>query len=189
VKKNTHKYRANRNRSSAVQLYHLTSVQHCVLADCTRTAILGWLLTDPAVEQQARRLEYKATNILGFGFSRFATMAINQFGAGYRPRSVAQGVVFPLTIAECFALANDIEMEMATDIQLYAAGLIAAHSPYGQPEVCSRDWRTYVAMLAALDLSIDHAACGWRDLVRRRLRPFRCAVAAAQADIDLVTAE
>jgi hypothetical protein len=80
-------------------------------------------------------------------------------------------------------------MEMATDIQLYAAGLIAAHSPYGQPEVCSRDWRTYVAMLAALDLSIDHAACGWRDLVRKRLRPFRCAVAAAQADIDLVTAE
>jgi hypothetical protein len=168
--------------------YRLTSAQRSVLANCTRTAVIGWLLTDPEVEQQARRLEHKATNILGFGFSRFATMAIAEFGAGYRPGSVLHGVRFPLSIAEVSALANDIEMEMANDDELFAAGLIAAHSPYGQPEVCSRDWRTYVAMLAALGLSIDHVTTnGWRDEVRTRLRPFRRAVAAAAC--ELVAAE
>ena len=88
---------------------------------------------------------------------------------------------FPLSIAEVSALANDIELELATDGQLYAAGIIAAHSPYGQPEVRSRDWRTYVAMLAALGLSIDHGPCpgGWRHLVRDRLQPFRRAAAAS----------
>jgi hypothetical protein len=159
--------------------YRLTSAQRCVLADCTRAALVGWLLTDPAVDRSARRIEYKATGILGFGFSRFVTMAMNEFGPGYRPGSVLSGIRFPLSIAEAAALANDIELEMATDDQLHAAGVIAAHSPYGQPEVCSRDWRTYVAMLAALGLSIDDEGCGWRDLVRDRLHLFRHAVAAA----------
>jgi hypothetical protein len=56
--------------------YRLTSAQRCVLADCTRTALVGWLVTDPAVEGKARRIQYKATGILGFGFSRFVTMAV-----------------------------------------------------------------------------------------------------------------
>src|SRR5687768_10399741 len=110
--------------------YHLTSAQRRVLADCTRAAIVGWLLTDPAVERKARRLEYRATGILGFGFSRFTTMAMTEFGADYRPGSVLPGVRFPLSIKEAAALANDIEMEMAADDQLHAAGVIAAHSPY-----------------------------------------------------------
>jgi len=122
--------------------FRLTSAQRCVLADCTRAAILGWMLTDPDVGQQARRLEYKATSILGFGYSRFANLAMNEIGADYRPRSTTPGIRFPLSIAEAFALANDIELEMATDDELHCAGLIAAYSPYGQPEVCSRDWRT-----------------------------------------------
>jgi hypothetical protein len=45
--------------------YRLTSAQRCVLADCTRAALVGWLLTDPAVDRSARRIEYKATGILG----------------------------------------------------------------------------------------------------------------------------
>jgi hypothetical protein len=161
--------------------YRLTSAQRCVLADCTRAAILGWLLTDPDVGQQARRLEYQATNILGFSFSRFAGPALTEFGAAYRPRSITPGIVFPLSIAEAFALANDIELEIATDDELHCAGLIAAYSPYGQPEVCSRDWRTHVAALKALGLSVDCPALStpWRDQVRDRLRPFRRAVAAA----------
>lgn len=171
--------------------FRLTSAQRCVLADCTRAAILGWLLTDPEVGQQARRLEHKATSILGFGYSRFATMAMNQIGSDYRPRSTTAGIVFPLTIAESFALANDIEMEMATDDELFSAGLIAAYSPYGQPEVCSRDWRTHVAALAALGLTVDcpplpDGGC-WRDIVRDRLGAFRRAVAAASS--TLVAAE
>lgn len=171
--------------------YRLTSAQRCVLADCTRAAILGWLLTDPDVGQQARRLEHKATSILGFGFSRFAKLAMNQIGEDYRPRSVTAGVVFPLTIAESFALANDIELELATDDELFCAGLIAAYSPYGQPEVCSRDWRTHVAALAALGLTVDcpplpDGSC-WRDIVRDRLVAFRRAVAAAST--ELVAAE
>jgi hypothetical protein len=161
--------------------YRLTSAQRCVLADCTRTAIVGWLLTDPDCDQIARRWEYKATTILGFSFSRFTTMAMNHLGNDYRPGSVVPDCRFPLSIAEVSALANDIELELATDDQLYAAGIIAAHSPYGQPEVGLRDWRTYVAMLAALGLSIDHGPCpgGWRHLVRDRLQPFRRAAAAS----------
>src|SRR3954468_15577066 len=122
--------------------YRLTSAQRCVLADCTRTALVGWLLTDPDCDQIARRWEYKATTILGFSFSRFITQAIQHLGDDYRPGSVVPDCRFPLSIAEVSALANDIEMELATDDQLYAAGVMAAHSPYGQPEVGSRDWRT-----------------------------------------------
>ena len=133
--------------------YRLTSAQRCVLADDTRAAVLGWLLTDPDVGQQARRIEGKATTIVGFSFSRFASMALDEIGSDYRPRSTTPGIVFPLTIAEGFALANNIELEMANEDQLSAAGLIAAYSPYGQPEVCSRDWRTHVGCLAALGLS------------------------------------
>lgn len=171
--------------------FRLTSAQRCVLADCTRAAILGWLLTDPNVGQQARRLEHKATNIVGFGFSRFATMAMNEIGSDYRPQSVTPGIQFPLSIAEAFALANDVEMEMATTDELYCAGLIASYSPYGQPEVCSRDWRTHVAALAALGLSVDCPSLprSWRDIVREQLRPFRRAVAAAAVTVELVPAE
>jgi hypothetical protein len=104
--------------------YRLTSAQRCVLADCTRTALVGWLVTDPAVEGKARRIQYKATGILGFGFSRFVTMAVTEFGADYRPGSVLPGVHFPLSLAEAAALANDIELEMATDGQLHAAGVM-----------------------------------------------------------------
>ena len=75
--------------------YRLTSAQRCVLADCTRAALVGWLLTDPAVDRSARRIEYKATGILGFGFSRFVTMAMNEFGPGYRPGSVLSGDSLP----------------------------------------------------------------------------------------------
>jgi hypothetical protein len=170
--------------------FRLTSAQRCVLADNARAAILGWLLNDPDVGQQARRLEYKATGILGFGYSRFATMAMNEIGTEYRPRSTP-GVVFPLSIAEAFALANDIELEMATDDELFCAGLMAAYSPYGQPEVCSRDWRTHVAALAALGLTVDcpplpDGGC-WRDIICDRLSAFRRAVAAASS--TLVAAE
>ena len=171
--------------------FRLTSAQRCVLADNTRAAILGWLLTDPDVGQHARRLEHKSTNIVGFGFSRFAAMAMAEIGKDYRPRSVTPGIVFPLSIAEAFALANDIELEMATDEELFSAGLIAAYSPYGQPEVCSRDWRIHVAGLKALGLSVDCPPLpdgrSWRDVVHDRLGAFRRAVAAASS--TLVAAE
>ena len=68
---------------------------------------------------------------------------------------------------------------MATDDQLIATGIIAAHCPFGQPEVCSRDWRTYIAMLTALGLSMDEARPDWRAEVKDRLRAFRRAVATA----------
>ena len=86
----------------------------------------------------------RATSLLGFGFSRFTTMAANHFGSDYRPRRPGSTDTFPLSIAEAAALANDVELEMATDDQLHAAALIAAHSPYAQPEIRGRDWRTYL---------------------------------------------
>ena len=156
--------------------HDLTRAQRCVLADCVRVSLIGWLVTDPAVDRKARRLEARATGLLGFGFSRFAQMSINEIGATYRPRSTTHGVVFPLSIAESFALANDIELDMAGEDQIAAAGLIAAHSPYSRPEAGSRDWWTYLAVLDVLGLAAASDACDWHVLVRERLRPFRHAV-------------
>src|SRR3954453_8605128 len=112
--------------------YRLTSAQRCILSDCVRSALAGWLLTDPHHGQDARRWQYKATTVLGFSFSRFASMAMNAAGVEYRPVSPASRANFPLSIKETVSLVNDIELEMSTDDELLAAGIIAAHSPYGQ---------------------------------------------------------
>jgi hypothetical protein len=168
--------------------YRLTSAQRCIMADCCRNALLGWLLTDAEISQKVRRIEYKSTTISGFSFSRFLDMASSEIGDDYRPHSVNRSVRFPLSIREVAALANDIELQLATDDELWAAGAIVAHSPYGAPEVCSRDWRAYVGALAALGLSIDDDRPDWREQVRTRLHGFRRDVAAA-AVADLVAAE
>jgi hypothetical protein len=165
--------------------YRLTSAQRCVLADCVRGALTGWLLTDPVVGQMTRRMEYKATTVMGFSFSRFVSAAIDQLGASYHPQSPGFAADFPLGIAEAVVLANNIELEMATESELSAAGIIAAHSPLGQPEVCGRDWRTYTSMLTALGLSINDDCPHWRDEVRDRLLTFRRAVAAAAVSIPV----
>jgi hypothetical protein len=143
------------------------------------------LLTDPVVGQMARRMEYKATTICGFSFSRFATAAINELGASYHPRSPGSAADFPLGIAEAVALSHDIEMQMATDEQLHAAGLIAAHSPLGQPQVCGRDWRPYTAALEVMGLSIDDDCPDWRNEVRTYLHAFRRAVQTASVSDQL----
>ena len=157
----------------------ITEAQRCLLADCTRSAIVGWLLTDPQTSQAARRIEHQVTSILGFSFSRFASAAIVQFGGDYRPQSVASDARFPASITEAAALANTIEMDLASPDDLKAAALIAAYSPYGQPEVGTRDWRTYVTALQAIGLWIDEGHPGWREDVEKCLSSFRQAVAAA----------
>src|SRR5918994_1109626 len=80
--------------------YRLTSAQRCVLADCVRTGLVGWLITCPVAGQRCRILQARATSVLGFGFSRFTTMAANHFGADYRPRRPGSTDTFPLSIAE-----------------------------------------------------------------------------------------
>ena len=65
--------------------YRLTSAQRWVLADCVRTSLVGWLITCPVAGQRCRILQARATSLLGFGFSRFTTMAANHFGSDYRP--------------------------------------------------------------------------------------------------------
>jgi hypothetical protein len=165
--------------------YHLTSQQRCVLSDCVRSALVGWLLTDPHHHQSARGWQYKATTVAGFSFSRFVTMAMNEAGSEYRPVSPASRANFPLGISETAALCNDIELEIAGDGELLAAGIIAAHSPFGQPSVCSRDWRTYTAALKALGLSIDDDRPNWRLEVRAILYGFRMAVQAASVSDHL----
>lgn len=159
----------------------LTSAQRCLLAECVRGAMVGWLLTDPHASHKARRFEHKATSILGFGFFRFVNLCMVEFGPDYRPRSPASDSFFPLSIVEAAILANHVEMEMATDDELKSAGLVAAHSPYGQPSVGSRDWRTYVATMEVLGLFMDEERPDWRQDVRNHLRPFYEAVAAAHA--------
>ncbi len=161
--------------------YRLTSVQRCVLADCVRTGLVGWLITCPVAGQQCRIFQARATSLLGFGFARFTAMAAHYFGSVYRPCRPGSTVPFPLSIAEAAALANDVELEMAGDDQLHAAALIAAHSPYAQPEIRSRDWRTYVTMLAEIGIDPWTGDPAWGREVRDRLRPFRRAVAASRA--------
>jgi hypothetical protein len=168
--------------------YRLTSAQRCMLSDCVRGALMGWLLSDPDVGPAARRIEHMATTIVGFSFSRFVDMAVAEIGGDYRPRSFVSNARFPLTVHETAALAAGIEMHMSSEDQIVAAGMIACHSPYGQPSVGTRDWRTYIAALAALGLSISDERPGWREEVRERLHAFRRAVAAA-AVADLVAAE
>jgi hypothetical protein len=165
-------------REDSAMPYHLTSAQRCVLADSVRAGLLGWLLTCPVAGRQSRILEGKATNILGFGFSRFATLAATHFGKDYHPRCIT-GAEFPLSISEASALANDIELGFATPDQLRAAGLIAAFSPYGQPEVGSRDWRAYLTALDVIGLDLWGGDPTWKEQVTERLRPFRRAVAAS----------
>ena len=161
--------------------YRLTSAQRCVLADCVRAGLVGWLITCPVAGRQCRLLQARATNVLGFGFSRFATMAAHHLGSGYRPHCPGSPAPFPLSIAEAAALANDVELGFATDDQLHAAALVAARSPYAQPEVRGRDWRTYVTLLAEVGIDPWAGDPAWREQVRDRLRPFRRAVAASHA--------
>jgi hypothetical protein len=169
----------------------LTSAQRCVLADSTRAAVLGWLINDPQVQVRALRIANKATTIGGFSFSRFADMAIAEIGGDFRPGSSTPDLRllrFPLSLTEVVALANDIELEIATDDEMYCAGLIVAHSPYGQPAIGSPEWRNYLSVTKALKLPIDYDASDWREIVRDRLRAFRRAVAAAAVS-HLVPAE
>jgi hypothetical protein len=161
--------------------YRLTSTERCVLADCVRTGLVGWLITCPVAGQRCRILQARATSLLGFGFSRFTTMVANHFGSDYRPRRSGSTDPFPLSISETAALANDVELELAGDDQLHAAALIAAHSPYAQPEIRGRDWRTYVTMLAEIGIDPWAGNPTWNREVRDRLRPFRRAVAASHA--------
>jgi hypothetical protein len=162
--------------------YRLTSAQRCILADCVRSAWVGWMLSDPRSGESARRWQYKATTMLGFSFSRFATAAMNELGPFFTAKSPASDAYFPLTIREVVTLASMVELEMATDISLHSAGIIAAHSPFGQPEVCGRDWRTFTSMLSALGLSIDDDRPNWREEVRHELRFFAMDVSAAAAE-------
>ncbi|UEM08239.1 hypothetical protein JL101_036470 (plasmid) [Skermanella rosea] len=162
-------------------MIRITTSQRLVLADCTRLGLVGWLVTDPVVGHKARRFEHMATTIGGFRFSRFATLAMNELGPDYMPKSPASAMTFPLSIAEAAALANDIELELATPEQLHAAALIAAFSPYGQPEVGTRDWRSYVSVLNVLGVFVDEGYPNWRAEVESALRPFCRAVASSYA--------
>jgi hypothetical protein len=152
-----------------------------MLAECVRGAIVGWLVTCPQAGQIARRIQYQATTVSGFSFSRFTHHAIRAFGHDYQPVCPGTNRPFPLSISEAVALANDLEMELANDDEIYAAGLIAAHSPFGQPQVCSAEWRSYVGVMRALDVPFLDGDPTWKAKVRDRLRPFRRAVAAAQS--------
>lgn len=161
--------------------YRLTSAQRLTLADCVRLGLVGWLLTDPKAGPRARLIQGRATTMLGFGFSRFATLASAEFGEDYRPKCPVSPDEFPLSITEACALANDIELEIATPDQLFAAGLVAAHSPFAQPEVRGRDWRSYLGALAALGIDWMGGDPTWKQQASARLRPFQRAVAAAYA--------
>jgi hypothetical protein len=157
--------------------YRLTSTQRRILADCVRAGLVGWLLTCPVAGQQCRLLQARSTTILGLSFSRFVTAAGNHFGRDYHPHCPGSAGMFPLSIEEACALANDIELEIATDDEIHAAALIAAHSPFAQPEIRGPDWHPYTGILAELGIGMDGDPA-WKQRVRDRLRAFRRHVAA-----------
>jgi hypothetical protein len=112
----------------------LTEAQRLLLADSVRVGLVGWLVTCPQAGLTARALKRRATTPLSFSFSRFATAAAAAFGAGYRPkRPTGADGDFPLSLAEAVALANDIELDLADEAALRAAGEIVVHSPFAQP--------------------------------------------------------
>jgi hypothetical protein len=162
----------------------LTSDQKLLLAECVRNALAGWLVvTCPRSRPVALRIQSQFTTIAGFSFSRFIHAATRAFGPGYHPTCPGTGREFPLSIVEAVALANDVELELASDDELFAAALIAAHSPYGQPQVGSTDWKTYVAAMRAIDVPFLDGDPTWKSKVRDRLRPFRRAVASVSTPL------
>jgi len=160
--------------------YRLTSAQRRLLADCVRAGLVGWLLTCPIAGQQSRLLQARSTTVLGFSFNRFVTAVVNDLGQDYHPRSPGPADMFPLSIGEACALANDIELEIATDDEIHAAALIAAHSPFAQPGIRGPDWHPYTDMLAEVGVGID-GDLAWKSQVRNRLHAFRRHVAAVHA--------
>ena len=158
--------------------YTITVEQRCLLANCVRAGLVGWLITCPVAGPRCRVLQTRATTVAGFSFSRFAGLAAAHLGKDYRPQRPGSPAAFPLSIEEAAALANDVELGFATADQLLAAALVAAHSPYAQPEVKGRDWRTYTAMLAGICVDPWAGDPAWDRRVRDRLHPFRRAVAA-----------
>ena len=161
--------------------YRLTCAQRRILAECVRAGLVGWLLTCPVAGRHCLVLQARSTTILGFSFSRFVTAASNHFGRDYRPRSPGAAGMFPLSIEEACALANDVELGMATGDEIHAAALIAAHAPFAQPAIGGPDWHPYTAMLDRLGIDILDGDPAWKPRVRDRLRPFRRAVAASRA--------
>jgi hypothetical protein len=132
----------------------LTTAQRLVLADSMRLCLIGWLTTCPQAGMAARRLWRQSRTVAGFQFSRFASLAMAAFGCDYRPVCIATGREFPLSILEAVALANDLELDLATADQIQAAAVLAAHCAYAQPETDSYVWRHYTAALSALGLSM-----------------------------------
>lgn len=159
----------------------LTVPQRLVLADCVRFGLIGWLTTCPQVGTAARRLRHRSTTSDGFRFSGFASLAMAAFGSDYHPVCIATGRAFPLSILEAVALANDLELDLATPDQIYAAAVLAAHCVYAQPETSSYAWRHYTAALSSLGLSMMGGISGWRMLVHDHLGDFRAALGPPQA--------
>src|SRR3954451_646215 len=155
----------------------LTVDQRLLLAKCVRGAIVGWMITCPQAGQISRRIQYQSTTAAGFSFSRFSHHAIQAFGAGYQPLCPGTNRPFPLSISEGIALANDLELDLADDDQIWAAALVAAHAAFGQPEVCSPSWRIYVGAMSAVGVAWLDGDPDWKTKVRNRLKVFRRHVA------------
>lgn len=151
--------------------FRITAPQRRLLADWTRTALVGWLITDPNCFEAAFRWQYRSTTVLGFSFPQFFEHALDGIGHEYRPGRGNPGFEFPLSIIETAVLANNVEAGLATEDQLYAAAVIVAYSPYCQPQVGSREWTAYRLTLEALGLSIHDpdSLFDWREVVRDRL--------------------
>ena len=159
--------------------YRLTSAQRRILADGVRAGLVGWLLTCPVAGRHCLVLQARSTTILGFSFSRFVTAAGNHFGRDYHPRSPGAPGMFPLSIEEACALANDVELEMATGDEIHAAALVSAHAPFAQPGIGGADWLPYTAMLDWLGIVILDGDPAWKIQVRHRLSTFRRHVTAS----------
>ncbi|UEM07220.1 hypothetical protein JL101_030010 (plasmid) [Skermanella rosea] len=161
--------------------YRLTCTQRRLLADGVRAGLVGWLLTCPVAGRHCLLLRVRSTTILGFSFSRFVTAAANHFGRDYHPRSPGAAGTFPLSIEEACALANDVELEMATGEEIQAAALVVAHAPFAQPGIGGPDWHPYTTMLDRLGIDILDGDPAWKNRVRDCLRAFRRHVAAVHA--------
>lgn len=76
---------------------------------------------------------------------------------------------FPLPAADLSRFVSDVETGAATEEELEAAAIIAAHAPFAQPETSSRDWRVLVRTVSKFNRDPYEAYPYWRDLVQHHL--------------------
>jgi hypothetical protein len=151
--------------------YRTTTAASELLADCVRSAFVGWAIKCPIHGATSKRIVRQCTTIRGFQFSKFINQISTELGSDYCPAG------FPLNGYEVCALGNDLELQIATPIEVRSAALIVAHSPWSLPSIGSKEWGRYIDAMEALHMCAFGGNRNWDRTVSVDLAAFRRVVA------------